>query len=113
MSNPGEEPKVDTEAQARNWLVSLVEELRELRAAIDVPIEAAELLGSESVPIERARNMLAAEQRARYGHFRIKYGIATGVLLALHRCRKLSDVAYNELRAEILDTMTPTVVGAR
>jgi len=32
-------------------------------------------------------------------------------LMALHRCGKLSDVAYNELRQITMDTLAPTVIG--
>lgn len=41
----------------------------------------------------------------------VKHGGVLGILVALHRCRRLSDVGYNELRERAMAVLVPTLVG--
>lgn len=41
----------------------------------------------------------------------VRHGGVLGVLVALHRCRLLSDVGYNELREQAMAVLVPTLVG--
>lgn len=53
----------------------------------------------------------AREQMKAYRVFMLKHGGALGVITALHRAGRIGDVAYNELRQRVLDTLAPTLVG--
>jgi hypothetical protein len=94
--NPGY--RIDTEDQARNWVIELVETVKAARRDCNV-----------MYPGDQART--AAHQRKAYTAFLMKHGSALGTLMALHRCGKLGDVAYNELRQIAMDTLAATVVG--
>ena len=90
--------RIDTEEQARKWLLQLVDELKTARIACDVFMF-------------KVGSMTVRQQQKNYNTFMVKHGAALGSLVALHRCGKLSDFAYEELRQTILETLKPTMVG--
>jgi hypothetical protein len=94
--HPGYE--ITTEQEARNWVIELVDD-----------VESARLSCNVVIPDDQAKTV-RHQQRA-YTKFMVKHGSALGVVMALHRCRKISDVAYNELRQRVIQTLVPTVVG--
>jgi hypothetical protein len=83
---------IDSEEQARAWVMELVDKLESERRQIDL------------IP-------LAPDRKRAFDQYRIKFGHALGVLVALQRCRKLSDVAYNGLRQRVMETAQPTVAA--
>ncbi len=95
--NPGY--RIDTEEQARNWVMELVAD-----------VEAARFECNVSVP-DNSQAQVRSQMRA-YRTYMIKHGSALGVIMALHRAGKLGDVAYNELRQRVVNTLAPTIVGA-
>lgn len=90
--------RLDSEEQARNWVLDLVEGVKKARLDCNI-----------AFPGDASRTV--AFQRKAFHQFLVRHGAALGTLTALHRCGKLGDVAYNELRAVVLNTLTPTVVG--
>jgi hypothetical protein len=90
MSGALGEP-IETEAQARNWIIELVARLEVDRLACDLA-------------------PAAHGQRRAYDQYRIRFGQALGTLVCLQRCGRLGDVAYNELRARVMATALPTVI---
>ena len=95
--NPGY--RLDSEEQARNWILELVEGVKVARLDCNVVF-----------PGDAARSV--AHQRKAYHQFLVRHGAALGTLTAVHRCGKLGDVAYSELREVVLNTLAPTIVGA-
>lgn len=91
--------KITTESGAENWILEQVNNLLETRAKCD--ISPTDLVTS------------VADQQLLYRKFMIKYGVALGALVALHRTSLISDVCYNNLRSKVLATLTPTVVEGR
>jgi len=81
---------IDSEEQARDWVMRLVTELETERRRIDLILDVV-------------------GQRRALDQYRIRFGNALGVLVALQRCRKIGDVAYNGLRERVMQTATPTV----
>ena len=90
--------RIDTEEQAKNWIIELVADVELARDDCNVVF-----------PDNQSRTI--EHQRRSHRRFLVKHGGALGVLMALHRCGKLSDVAYNELRQKVLSTLAPRVVG--
>lgn len=90
--------EITTEEQAKNWIVTQVEALRTVRSGCNIEF-----------PGDKAKT--AEFQRKAYRTFLVKHGGVLGMLVALHRCRKLSDVAYNELHEETMALLGPTIVG--
>jgi len=89
---------IDTEEQARNWVIELVEVVRTARRDCNTMFPGDQI-------------KTVTHQKKAYIAFMMKHGGALGTLMALHRCGKLSDVAYNELRQITMDTLAPTVIG--
>lgn len=100
--NPGY--RIDTEEQARNWVMEQVDQVQEARRNCDVRV----IVAPGGVPDQ---GMMVDYQRKQYAAFMVKHGAALGMIMALHRCGKLGDVAYNELRQIVINTLVPTVVG--
>jgi hypothetical protein len=100
--NPGY--RIDTEEQGRNWVMQLVEEVKEARAGCDVRV-----IVPPGGTVDKAA--MVDYQQKQYARFMIKHGGALGVIMALHRCGKIGDVAYNELRQIVINTLVPTVVA--
>jgi len=90
--------RIDTEEQCRNWILEIVDSVKTARAMCNIVF-----------PGDQAATV--AGQRKAYAAFMVKHGSALGALMALHRVGKLSDVAYNDLRQIVIDTLIPTVVG--
>lgn len=95
-SGPGTD--IENEDQARNAVLAAVRDVEAARQACNVVYPGDDL-------------MTAREQRKAYREFMIKYGVALDRVVILKRCRLLSDVAYNELRQRVFNTLVPTVVG--
>ena len=87
-------PVIETEDQARAWLLELVDNLERERRAIDAAY-------------------LIRDNKKAYSRWMMLYGRALGVLAALKRCSKISDVGYNELRQRIFSTTVPTILDVR
>lgn len=98
--NPWNDPSYEivTMEQAQNWVLELIEGVKSKRAECDIRFPN---------PSQVTKRF----QEKAYTNFLIKYGAALGAVMALHRCRKLDDVAYNELRQKIVNLLLPTVVG--
>ena len=94
--NPGY--RIDTEEQSIQWLEELVDGVEASRRDCDVIIP------------DNNEAHVRHQQRA-YRTWLMRHGGALGSLMALHRSNKIGDVAYNEMRARIMATMTPTIVG--
>lgn len=86
--------RIDTEEQALNWVLELVVDVELARAECNVVF-----------PDDRARTV--EHQRRAYRRFMIKHGSVLGVLMALHRCGRIGEVAYNELRQRVLNALGP------
>lgn len=85
-------PPIETEDQARNWLMQLVAEIEQARALCD-------------------SSKLVVDANMAYRRWMMYYGRGLGVLVALHRCGKLSDVGYNLFQKRLLATTMPSVVN--
>ena len=94
--HPGYE--IVTEEQARNWILEQLSALELARFECNVVF-----------PGDRTKTV--EHQRSAYRRFLVKHGGLLGMLTTLHRCRRLGDVAYNELRGRILKTLGATIVG--
>lgn len=90
--------EIVTEEQARNWVLELVAGVEQARADCNVEVPGD---GAATVTF----------QRKAFTTWLIRHGSALGTLMALYRCRKLNDSAYEELRKRVMYTMLPTVVG--
>jgi len=84
---------LNSEDEARAWVLELVEQCEETRFLIDQAV-------------------LVREQRKLFCRWMIQRGQAHGVISALKRCGRISDVCHNELRRRVLATEQPTVVPA-
>ena len=89
---------IDTEDQAVQWMLELVVDVQGARFDCDV-----------FYPGDKTRTV--REQKRAERIWLVKHGGALGTVLALFRCGRLSQQAYDKMRKEILDTMVPTVVG--
>ncbi|MHC4864665.1 MAG: hypothetical protein ACYTEX_11300 [Planctomycetota bacterium] len=87
-----------TEEQAHRWLIDQIDALESARLRCNVYYP-----GDEDRTIET--------QKAADFRFVMKLGGILGMIVALHRCRLLGDVAYNEFRSKAMATLIPTVVG--
>lgn len=100
MSYADEHPgyKLETEEAARNWVVELTQACEDARVMCNI-----------RYPNDEGRTV--REQQKAYRMFMVKHGSALGAVMALHRAGLLGDVAYNELRARVINTLAPTIVG--
>jgi hypothetical protein len=100
MSHADDHPgyRIDTEDQARNWILELVDGVKEARLQCDIMFP-----GDQAATVRH--------QKKSYAAFMVKHGSALGALMSLHRVGKISDVCYSELRKIVIDTLIPTVVG--
>jgi hypothetical protein len=94
--NPGYE--IVNEEQARNVVLDLVNDVESARIACNIVVPDN-------------HHATAELQRKAYARFMVKHGGVLGTLTTLHRCRRLNDVAYNELRQRVIQTLAPTIVG--
>jgi hypothetical protein len=86
-------PPIETEDQVRAWILKLVEQIERERVMADMAL-------------------VVQVANTAYRRWMINYGFGLGALVALKRCGKLSDVAYNELNQRIVRTTVPTVSEA-
>ena len=89
-------PTIETEEQAKNWIIEIVNEVEAIRHECDVIM---------------VTNGAVAMARTTFIKWMIKRGEALGVLQASKRFNKISDTAYTELRARVLATQVPTIVA--
>ena len=89
-------PPIETEEQARNWVLEIVDEVELLRRQCDIVM-------TNNGPVAMARRD--------FMRWMIKRGEALGVLQACKRLGKIGDIAYTELRARVLATQVPTVIA--
>lgn len=83
---------ITTQDQATNWLAELVAGVEEARRAVDIQ-PTADLTRKAHVT------------------WLMRHGSALGALMALHRCGKLSDVAYNLFNQRVKETLVPTIIA--
>ena len=86
--NPGY--RINTTEEAQNAILELVAEVERARTDVDIQMT---LIG----------------QRKAWSTWMVKHGSALGALMMLHRCDKVGDVLYNQLRERVMKTMVPTV----
>ena len=98
MTTPELPPPIETEEQALQWLEELTHGVEGARAACDLALPSE---GGVSARLQ---------QRA-YHVFCVKHGSALGALGALLRCRKISPVAYETIRARLMALLAPTITG--
>lgn len=93
--NPGY--RINSDEQARNWLDGLMKDLESSRAVLDQLTFDREL-GKEVSPkeVQKAHRV-----------FLVRHGGCLGTLTALHRCGRITDTAYAEMRQRILATIAP------
>lgn len=84
---------IRTEAEARAWLLQLIDEVETTRRLIDVATDVR-------------------DQRRLYTRWMVFQGRSLGVLAALKRCGLLSDNGYHELRERVMTTSRPTIIPA-
>ena len=101
-------PRIDTQEQAKNWIIALVAQTEDLRKHCDVLAAMHEM--NEALPM-RPPEAEVKVQDLRRAFFRwlLKRGESLGALIALQRTGKVSDVTYSELRTRILSTQAPTL----
>jgi hypothetical protein len=90
--------EVNTIEEAKKFILDMVEILEQTRASCNI-----EIPGDPALTVRM--------QRKAYTSWMIRYGQALGSLTTLMHCRKLNDVAYNDLRMRIMRTTIPTIVG--
>jgi hypothetical protein len=83
-------PKINTEDEARNWVMEIVAEVEGHRQACDFAVT------------------VGAQHKA-FMRWMIKRGEALGVLQACWRLSRMSDATYDGLRTRVLATQVPTV----
>ena len=89
--------RIDSDEQARNWVEELIIDVEKYRNAIDE--------GSA-----HPEHVQAGELKKLHDVLLVKHGGAKGVLLALHRCGKLTDDAYNAMTKRITRTLVPSTI---
>jgi len=93
-------PPVETEEQAKNWVIMLTGELESIRYQCDiVQVNNGATPGS----VRMTKKL--------FYHWLMKRGEALGVLQAARRFGKISDETYTNLRERILATEVPTVLA--
>ncbi len=98
--DPRQDPnyEIRTPEQARNWVLELVDVVKEARLNCNVVI-----------PDDKQAT--ARRQQAAFRQFLVKHGLALGALVTLHRTGKIGDVMYNELNDQVISTFQASVVG--
>jgi len=92
-------PPIETEEQAKNWVLLLVTELESIRHQCDIVTVNS---GANPGSVRMVRQMFI--------HWLMKRGESLGVLQAAKRFSKISDETYTNLRERILATQVPTVI---
>jgi len=90
--------RLRTEAEAINWVTELLENVRLARMQCDVRIP-----GDDQTTVRMQRQ---AERT-----WLLRHGAALGSIAALYRVGLLGDVAYAQLRKQVMETMLPTTTG--
>ena len=90
--------KIETEDQARNWVLELTQDMLEWREKCDVVF-----------PDNSAQT--AQYQKRAMWTFLEKHGQVIGALKTLKMCGLISDRCYMELNQQALNTLIPRVVG--
>lgn len=91
--------RIETEEEARGFILELIEDMQKWRAACDVPIENPTKLAVKNL------------QRAAWT-FLVKQGKVQGALLALLLSGQVGQAFYDEMRQRAELAMVPTVVSA-
>jgi len=91
-------PPINSYDDALKWAEQVVLDCEAARASCDVPVPA---MKSTSV----------TELRRRESAYLLRHGTALGTLVALLRCRQISEVAYNTFVERTRATLTGSVVG--
>ena len=82
---------LNSEDEARAWVLELVDECEHARFAADHAV-------------------MVRDQRKQFCRWLVLRGQAQGVISALKRCGRISDVCHNELRQRVRATEKPTVI---
>lgn len=96
--NPGY--VIDSADQALKYLEGEIQKVIACRVEAEIIIPSQDAMQQARTQKKAHRNLL------------IRYGAAIGALTVLHRTRKISDTAYNELNRQISKTLMPTTVGS-
>lgn len=83
--------RLQSEDEARSWLLELVAKCEGTRCAIDVATSVR-------------------QQRKLFCQWMLYQGQALGVVSTLFRCGMISEKAYRELRKRVVETEKPTVI---
>jgi hypothetical protein len=90
--------QIETEDQARNWILELVTDMKYWRMECDVSFPSAP-------------DKTTQYQRRACWTFLTKQGKVVGALQALLLVGKISERCYAELNQQAINTLAPTVVG--
>jgi len=91
--------EINTEVEAQNYIQKMIERLKIARSECNTSV-------SEGIAFSAER------QRRANNRYRILYGRTLGSLVTLMHCRKLSNASYVQLRAGIIDTANPSIIGS-
>lgn len=89
LADPG--GLITTSEQALGWVQELITKVKLARVECDTERD-----------VEKVRKA--------YDKLRVRQGAALGALMALYRCGKLSDLAYNKLYQEALEALVPRLI---
>lgn len=96
---------VETVEEARSLMTELTEQVELAREQSDLLHD----LGTGGLPGPDGKPVTYGAVRTAFTNWAIRYGRAMGTLATLMHCRRLNDVAYNELRARVVSTGVPKV----
>jgi len=91
--------EVANEEQARNWVLSLLEDMQAWRDIC-------------TVYIPNPSAIQVNEQRRALWSFLQKQGKVMGALQTLLLTRQINEIAYKELKQKALNSLGPTIVGS-
>lgn len=84
--------RIDSEDQARNWILELVEAVEQMRMLANLAPDTQ-------------------TQRENYGKLLMRQGSALGALMALHRVGMIGDTMFDEMQKRVLAALaTQTVI---
>lgn len=89
-----------TEDQIKNWILSLVEDMKQYRMRCDILIP-------------NPTNAQIQQQRRDLWTFLQKQGKVLGAIEAMYFTNQISEIMFDELRNIALNSLAPTIVGIR
>ena len=98
MKPPELPGRIQTEAQAINWMEEMIQAVLDARENLDVEIP------------DDVEATIRWQTKAGAIYY-VRHGACMGALTALYRSGKLSEVGYTKMRERCLQTLAPTRVG--